>query len=389
MPRARFSLHRSLLALAAIIAAGFFLVVAQPASAQQQSPSADQSKGAASDSAADAKPALSAAEQQIKQAYEKTRSASSIDDFTAIITLCQDGINQGATGESAGYGRKLEAWAYNRRGEKYSDEKNEKLALKDFEAAVALDKSLWKALQNRGVSRAYLNDNKGAMADFDAVIRINANYANAWYNRGQLKFDQGDVTGALDDFNRAIQLQSNDAAYFNSRGHANYRLGQFREALADYNRAVQLDPQDATSLVNRGDAYREQGLYAPAASDYRDAMRINPKFGRAYLQSAWLMATCPDSRFRDTDKAISAAERAIELDGDKDYRYPDTLAAAQANAGKFDDAKTSVNKALASAPIKQAPHVRQRLELYESGRAYRDGAPAEPVRPASANFPAQ
>ncbi len=181
-------------------------------------------------------------------------------------------------------------------------------------------------------SAARISATPKALVDFDAVIRLNPNYANAWFNRGQLKYDQNDVTGALEDYNQAIQLQSNDASFFNSRGHANYRLGQLREALADYNRAVQLNPEDAISLLNRGDAYREQGMYGPAASDYRDAIRINPKLGRAYLQTAWLMATCPDQRFRDTEKAISTAQHAIELDGEIDYRYPDTLAAAQASA---------------------------------------------------------
>ena len=366
-------------------------VSTQTARAQQSQPATDQStnsSSSAADSSADAKPGLSVADQKIKQAFDQTKAASSVEEFSEMITLCQDGLNQGATGESAAYARKLEAWAYNRRGEKYADSNKDKLALKDFEAAVSLDAGLWKAVQNRGVSRASLGDTKGALADFDAVIHLNSNYANAWYNRGQLKYDQGDVTGALDDYNQAIQLHPNDASFYDSRGHANYRLGQFREALADYNRAVQLDPEDANALVNRGDAYREQGLYGAAASDYRDAIRVNPKFGRAYLMTAWLMATCPDQRYRDTEKAITAAQHAIELDGDKDCRYLDTLAAALASAGKFDDAKTTLNKALPGAPIKEVSHMRQRLELYESGRAYREGAPAEPVRPASALMPA-
>jgi tetratricopeptide (TPR) repeat protein len=378
--------------LIAFVAVALSIAVSTPsARAQQSQPTTDQSSnssGSAGDSSADAKPALSVADQKIKQAFDKTKGATAVEDFSEIITLCQDGLNQGATGESATYARKLEAWGYNRRGEKYADSNKEKLALKDFEAAVSLDPGLWKALQNRGVSRAGLGDTKGALADFDAVIHLNSNYAKAWYDRGQLKFDQGDVTGALDDYNQAIQLQPSDADFYDSRGHANYRLGQFREALADYNRAVQLNPEDANALVNRGDAYREQGLYGPAASDYRDAVRVNPKFGRAYLMTAWLMATCPDQRYRDADKAIAAAQHAIELDGDKDYRYPDTLAAALASAGKFDDAKTAINKALPGAPIKEVAHMRQRLELYESGRAYREGAPAEPVRPASALMPA-
>src|SRR4029077_9835552 len=128
--------------------------------------------------------------------------------------------------------------------------------------------------------------------------------------RGELKYDQGDFSGALADYDRAIQLKRDDAGFYNSRGHANYRLGKIREALSDYNQAVQINPSDVAALVNRGDAYRDQGIYGPAAADYREAIRVNPKLGRAYLSAAWLMATCPDSRYRETDKAISAAQKA-------------------------------------------------------------------------------
>ncbi|HEY2883337.1 MAG TPA: tetratricopeptide repeat protein, partial [Pirellulales bacterium] len=271
----------------------------------------------------------------------------------------------------------------NKRGEKDVGAGDEKAALKDFEAAVTFDPNYWRALHNRAVSRAGLGDAKGALADFDSVIRMNAGYANAWFNRGELKYAKGDFQQALDDYNQAIQLQPGDAGFYESRGHAQYRLGRLREALTDYNRAAQLDPNDATVLVDRGDAYREQALYQPAAADYRESIRINPKLGRAYLSAAWLMATCPDARFRETDKAISAAQKAIDLDGDKDYRYLDTLAAAQANAGQFDAAKKSANQALAITPGKETAHVRQRLEFYEGSRAYREGAPAEPVRAAA------
>jgi tetratricopeptide (TPR) repeat protein len=82
--------------------------------------------------------------------------------------------------------------------------------------------------------------------------------------------------------------------------------------------------------------------------------------------------------------AIKSAQKAIELDGDKDYRYLDTLAAAHANAGDFDQAKSVANRAVNATPQKEMANVRQRLELYQSGRAYREGAPAEPVRSASA-----
>jgi tetratricopeptide (TPR) repeat protein len=332
----------------------------------------------------ESKPTLSPADQTIKEAFQKTRTAAGLDDFSAIISLCQDGLNQGTSAENAAYAHKLQAWAHNKRGEKYADLHNDKQAMEDFEAAIKLDPKLWKAIHNRGVSKASLSDIKGAMSDFDQVVRLNPDYANAWYNRGELKYDQGDFAGALADYNRAIGIEPRDAGFYNSRGHTQYRLGRLREALSDYNRAVGIDPNNAAALVNRGDAYREQAIYGPAASDYREAIRLDPKLGRAYLSAAWLMATCPDQRYRNTDMAIKSAQKAIELDGDKDYRYLDTLAAAHANAGDFDQAKSIANKAVNATPQKEMANVRQRLELYQSGRPYREGASAEPVRSASA-----
>ena len=50
------------------------------------------------------------------------------------------------------------------------------------------------------------------------------------------------------------------------------------------------------------------------------------------------MATCPDERYRNEELALTAAQKALELDGDKDPRYIETLAAAYANAGQYDSA---------------------------------------------------
>ncbi len=58
----------------------------------------------------DSKKSLSPADQTIKDAFQKSKNAATIDDFSAIVSLCQDGLMQGATGESAAYAKKLQAW---------------------------------------------------------------------------------------------------------------------------------------------------------------------------------------------------------------------------------------------------------------------------------------
>ena len=95
---------------------------------------------------------------------------------------------------------------------------------------------------------------------------------------------------------------------------------------------MELDPRNPERITNRGDAYRSLGQWEQAANDFRQAVNLDNHFGRAFQSVAWLMATCPDEQYRHPDLAVRAAQKAIELDGDEDYIYLDTLAAAFANS---------------------------------------------------------
>src|SRR5262249_21193770 len=134
---------------------------------------------------------------------------------------------------------------------------------------------------------------------------------------------------------------------------------------------LRLDPGNALALVGRGDVRTELGQWEEAAEDYRQAIKRNAKLGRAYRGAAWLMATCPEERFRNTDLAVASARQALSLDGNGDYAYLDVLAAALASAGEFEDAKETLEKAIQIAPDAKAAELRARLTLYRSNRPYR------------------
>ena len=69
---------------------------------------------------------------------------------------------------------------------------------------------------------------------------------------------------------------------------------------------------------------------------------------------------------------MRAAEQAIKLDGDlADYKYLDTLAAALANAGRFDEARNKIAEAIQAAPENEVPSLRKRYQLYEQRQPYR------------------
>lgn len=306
----------------------------------------------------------------VDHAFAKSKTAGTDAEFSEVIELCRRGLHTELSKGYEEYARRLMGWAYNRRGEERAKEGRDKEALADFEAAVEAGGS-WRAIHNRGVSYAAVGRYQQAMIDFDKAIKLNGRYPNAYYNRGELKFQQGDLAGAVEDYTKALQFGQPDAAMFNSRGYAFYRLERFGDALHDYGEAIKLDPENVAALINRADTYSDIGQYGDAAKDYRAAVKIAPTLGRAYQSTAWFMATCPDTHYRNDKLAVDAARKAIELDG-ADYRNLSTLAAAQASAGLFDEAKATQEEAIAKAGQPQKVTAEKMMALYQRDVAYRE-----------------
>lgn len=320
----------------------------------------------------------------IKDAAKRATSTK-LDDvgLSEVIAMCEEGLKSQATPPNAAYAKKLMGWAHNRRGERLAETGSEEMALEEFNASVKSDPTAWRPMHNRGVSYARLNKPQEAMADFNRVLEMHQAYPNTWFNRGELRAQQQDFSGALSDYNEALRLNGREPQYYASRGLALYRLGRIRESMADFNNAVRMNPRDAHALVARGDAYREQGDYSRAATDYRTAMQVNPKFGRGYQAAAWLMVTCPEERFRNAELGLNTAKKAIELDGDEDYRYSETLAAALANMGQYDTAKEIAKTALAKVPEAQVVRYKARVGAFDASQPYREGQTAQVTTPDS------
>jgi tetratricopeptide (TPR) repeat protein len=307
----------------------------------------------------------------IETAYAKSKQIQSDADYSEIIDLCQRAREQGLKPAHEQYADSLMSWAYNRRGEAYIDQQREDEALADFESAAQLNPNSWRAIHNRGVSYAGMGRIDEAIADFDRTIEINPRYANAFFNRGELLFGRERVQEAMGDYQRAIELGPTDAAMHNSLGMAYSKLHQTGDALREFSKAVELDGTHAPALVNRGEAYVALGRYGDAAADFRAAIAADPNLPRAYQAAAWLMATCPDAHYRDEKLAIEAANKALELDN-QNYRNLETLAAAQASAGQYAEAKATQEKAIANVPRGELVGAEKRMALYQKELAYRE-----------------
>ncbi len=329
---------------------------------------------------------------QMADAYALSKTAKTLDEYNSIIETCERVLAEQTTEATIKYAKQLAAWSYNRRGEMYVQqaaaliEKGEErkaneldaLALDDFQQAITHDNTKWKAYHNRGVSLGLHGKFDDALADFDQALRLKPDHVNGWFNRGEIKTQLGKFQEASEDYSRALQHKPDDHGSLIGRAAARRHLGKSAEAMKDITAALEFQPDFAPAYCERAEIEMSLGQWQQAAEDYRTAARIDNSLGRAFRGVAWLMATCPELKFRNAKLALDAAEKAIDLDGDDDYRTLDVFAAVQANLGQFAEAKATQQKAIQLAPQEVQAALQSRLRLYASGQPYR-----EPVRQAA------
>jgi tetratricopeptide (TPR) repeat protein len=314
---------------------------------------------------------ISEADRAIADAHNLSTQAESEEDYTHIIETCRRALASQPSEATSKYSKNLLAWSLNRRGQIRAEACREKEAILDFDDAIRTDATCWRALHNRGVLLAQDSQFEKAFDDFSKTVQLNPNFAKAYSNRAALFMVANNLEAALADYNRAIAIDAKLAVAHRGCGRVCQLLGHTDDAVAHYDAAVQLAPSDAYAAACRADMLTDIGRYSEAISEYERAIEIDPSSNQAQGGSAWLLATCPDSKVRNPELAIERAYTVIEQGGEKDAVNYDTLAAAQASAGDFKGAMDSVRKAMELAPQDERDAYKDRFVMYQQAKPYR------------------
>ena len=151
--------------------------------------------------------------------------------------------------------------------------------------------------------------------------------------------------------------------------------GEPAEALDHYEKALDNKPDLADAHFGMGNALIALGRSGEAIRHYEKAVAIKPDEIAALNNLAWLRATHPDPKLRDGEKAVAAAQRAVNYSPD-DPNLLGTLAAALAEAGRFREAARTASKAadiaLRAGNRSLAESIQVKLRLYETGKPFRE-----------------
>jgi protein O-mannosyl-transferase len=267
-------------------------------------------------------------------------------------------------------------FAHNNLGNVLLDEDKPAEAAREFQQSTALEPNDPGVFNNLGQAYAMQGKLDEAITMFYAALRLNPNHAHAHHNLGNVLLQQGKPTEAIPEFKAALRANPENPDARKKLADALLTTGRGAEAVAVCEQMVADDPHDAYAHFARGWAYQTQKQPERALRDYQEAVRLSPKTPACLNALAWMYATCPQSPLRNGPEAVRLASQACDLTKRQNLQMLDTLGAALAETGRFEDAIKVTEEIRARAQANHDTNTQsmeeQRLKLYTAGRPYRD-----------------
>lgn len=219
-----------------------------------------------------------------------------------------------------------------------------------------------------------MGDYNGALADYTAALGLEPKSGIAHYSRAQVYASLGRFNEAIPDLDAVIRDVPNAFNVYYDRGYAYAQLGNADMALADFDNAIRCATNTADGNLVEAHAYYEKGDYAKSAAFFAKTRQKSPRDENVLNAVAWFKATCPDGSFRNGKEALTDATKACEFTKWQDGETVDTLAAAYAEMGDFNQAVKYEMQALSLRPLRpdSLKGMQRRLRLFQAHKPFRE-----------------
>ena len=220
--------------------------------------------------------------------------------------------------------------------------------------------------------RGRLDDAVHAMRQ---VVKLDPNQPVPRISLAVALWELGDRAGARQLLEQVLEMGPENATILNLLGQTHVQFGETERAIEYLRSALYREPETFSIRFNLGAALQAQGDAEQAIRHYRVVINQQPKMLQATNNLAWILATHSDEKIRSEAEALRLARKGINVAGAGQPSALDTLAAAQAASGDFDEATQTAEKALQLARVRGqtalADKIQERLQLYRQSQPFR------------------
>lgn len=275
-----------------------------------------------------------------------------------------------------------QSWTHVELADLLSRENELDRAIEQYRRAIALSPDLDRAHVNLGLALARLDRLEEARPHLERGIALHeaaprrsdlspSNLAAPHLALADALVEAGELDAAIARYQSALALDASRTRAGSNLGLALAEAGRFAEAQPLLEDSLAIDYRSEQVQAGLARTYAVLGRPRDAVRHFRNALLLRPGWRHATNDLAWILATSPDPELRNPEEAVSLIETVL-LQEEYHAAMLDTLGAAHAATGRYDDAVRAADRALALARRDPAlaAAIRERRALYRAGRAF-------------------
>lgn len=231
------------------------------------------------------------------------------------------------------------------------------------------------AHSNMGISLALGGKYLQAIEQYEKALKFRPDDAVIHENLGKALIQASRVEEGLKHWAESLRINPAQPILYDNMANAYIRLGKVNEAINCWETLLKFQPDNYRLHYNLGLLNYSLSNIDKAVFHWEHAIDLGPDYREALNSLAWLFATEKNVKDADRVRAVDLANRACAISKYILAGDMDTLAAAYASIGDFENAVSTARKAKILADNTDdsdlVKNIEERIELYKSGRPYR------------------
>jgi tetratricopeptide (TPR) repeat protein len=217
-------------------------------------------------------------------------------------------------------------------------------------------------------------DTEAAIYHYSSALRLDSEAAGVAHKLGELYYSKEEWQEAILTFEKALLLNPKDAEAHRLMAQLMARFGRKQETRKHFEAALENDPRNALAHFGFAAFLESSHEEAGAVRHYRNGLSIQPGNHLAKNNLAWILATSSDESVRDPKVGLRLARELNAATGDKVPNILDTLSAAEAGVGNFEEAVRIAQRAVQLTKGDRAQQIIEdlgkRLKLYSAHKPF-------------------